>query len=257
MGYQGSGREPVTPAYITWGDPVEDPFYAYGQLTFDAVRSESHDLSAEVTDYAVETGVAVVDHVRPNPDRITLEVFVTNTPVYSADGFNEPLTLDLPYPDQAPSGAFAGGFQAVSQALTRPTQVSVNVMQFDGNIDYVQNALVQLQALKNDATLLTVITPRNTYFNMILERIGMHRERSTGTSGADFSLEFRQILIVSSSIVQAPLPTIARAVPVVSKGQKDPTVTPQPKTAVGLRMGQETGVADPAFHNTGIPTNQF
>jgi hypothetical protein len=255
MGFQGAARDPVVPAFLTWGDPVTDPAYAQGQLGFDAVLSEHHDLTAEVTDYAVEQGVAVVDHVRPNPDRITLETFVTNTPVYSVDAQDQqPLTLDLPYPDQAPAGPgplgnlFGGGFQAVSSALSRPTQASASVMLFDGDIDYVQNALLQLQSLKDTATLLTIITPRNTYFNMILERIAMQRDRTTGTSGANFSLEFRQIRIVSSSVVAAPLPTIPRAIPTANKGKKDPTAAPQPKQSVAAHQwGNSIGPSAQGF----------
>lgn len=255
MGFQGAARDPVVPAFLTWGDPVTDPSFAQGQLSFDAVLSEHHDLSAEVTDYAVEQGVAIVDHVRPNPDRITLETFVTNTPVYSVDAQDQqPLTLDIPYPDQAPSGPgplgglFGGGFQAVSAALTRPTSASASVMKFDGDIDYVQNTLLQVQSLKDTATLLTIITPRNTYFNMILERISMERSRTTGSTGANFSLEFRQIRIVSSSVVAAPLPTIPRAIPTVNKGQKDPAAVAQPKQSVAAnKWGDSIGPSAQGF----------
>ncbi len=254
MGFEGAHREPILPAHLTWGDPVTDPTTAQGILAFDAVLSEQHQLSAEVTDYAVEQGIAVVDHVRPNPDRITLEVFVSNTPVYSDDGVNGPLTLDLPYPDQAPAGFAAGGFQAVSAALTRPTQVSANVMQFDGDIDYVAQAFSQLQVLKDTATLLSIITPRKAYFNMILERVDMRRDKQVGSGGANFSLDFREIRIVSSKIVAAPLPTIPRAIPTVDKGKKDPSAAPVPKQSVLLNLGQKAGVVDQGFHSTGIPT---
>lgn len=246
----GSPREPVVSAHLTWGDPITDPASALGQLEFDVVIAEHHERSTEVTDHSVEQGTAVVDHVRPNPDRLNLEVFVSNTPIRpnANDGQVLPLVLDLDPPGQG--GFFTGGssallergLQAVGLAKGFPTQVTANVLQFSEDTDYVQNTYNILTQLRDTATLLAIPTPRQTYFNMVIEKISMERDRQTGTS-ATFSIDFRQIRIVSSSIVDAPLPSIPRAVPNIDKGKRDPKAVSQPKQSVLLHEAQRMGIS--------------
>jgi hypothetical protein len=246
----GTDREPVVPAYLAWGDPIEAPQNQLGQLHFDVVITEDHERTAEVTDHSVEQGVAIVDHVRPLPDRVTLEVFVSNTPISSPDAQLAPLVLDIPQPGQG--GFLAGGTsQILADAasfigLTKsyPTQLTAMVQQFSADTDYVQNTYNTLTQLRDTATLLTIATPRQTYTNMIVERIAMHRDASTGTS-ATFELEFRQIRIVSSSIVDAPLPSIGRATPMANLGKKDPTPAPAPKQSVSVKTAALSGLTLP------------
>jgi hypothetical protein len=244
----GSLREPVTPAFISWGDIVTEPDVGSGELRFDAVLSEEHESTAEVTDYSVEQGVAVVDHVRPNPNRLRLEVFVSNTPVFSPDASLQSMPLDLPQSDidfrqVNVIGNLANPARAgIDTGLFRGAQVAATVLQFAGDTDYVAAAESTLTTLKDTATLLSVITPHKAYFNMVLERVVMHRDQKTGTS-ANISLHFREIRIVSSQIVAAPLPTIPRAVPTVDKGKKDADVAPPPKQSVLLKKEIDVGSA--------------
>ena len=91
-----SPRTPVATAYLWAVDGA-----AAGIQQFDAVLSEEHERDAEVTDHSVEQGVAITDHVRPEPDRLTLEVFVSNTPVYSADAVLQAVVLNVASPTDA------------------------------------------------------------------------------------------------------------------------------------------------------------
>lgn len=239
-------REPIIPSYIAWGDPITDPT-TVGQLHFDAVLVEEHELTAEVTQHTVEQGSPIVDHVRPNPDEVTLTVFVSNTPIRSPDGQVLPLTLALDPP--GPSGLLAGGtsgligkgLQAIGLQDGFPSAITPNVLQFIGETDYVQNALKTLTQLRDTATLLSVVTPRKFYSNMVVRRIAMHRDAGTGT-GAQFELSFLEVRIVSSNIVDAPLPTIAKAAPTVDKGKLDPTAASAPKQSVALKNALNSGV---------------
>lgn len=241
----GTDREPVIPAHLVWGDPVIDPPTAIGEMYFDVVVSEDHERTTEVTDHTVEEGASITDHVRPNPDRVTLAVFVSNTPIRSADAQLLPYVLDIPQPGQG--GFLAGGTSAllgaaaaaIGLAKSYPTQLTANVLQFIGDTDYVQQAYDTLTGLRDTATLLSVVTPRQTYTDMVIERIAMHRDKDTGTS-ATFEIEFRQIRIVSSNIVDAPLPSIPKAAPLVNKGKLDPTPATGPKQSVLAKGGSDT-----------------
>lgn len=50
-------------------------------LTFDATLSEDHKWSSTITDHPVELGADIADHVRKDLDELTLEVFISNSPV--------------------------------------------------------------------------------------------------------------------------------------------------------------------------------
>ena len=212
----GTSRLPVLPSYITWGDPVTDPPASLGSLSFDAILSEEHDTSSIVTDHPVEQGTNVVDNIRPLPARVTLDVFVSNSPVNSPHAVRASLPLDLPQPGQ---GSFAGGTSAIIGAAAqgilsvigfgKPANNVALTDQFFGETDFVNEAYNTLQSLRTGAVLLNVNTPHAQYTNMVLDSVKMHRNPGVGTS-ANFTLEFREVIIVSSTNVAAPLPTIPR-----------------------------------------------
>jgi hypothetical protein len=49
-------------------------------LEIDVCIKEKHKFPVDVTDHAVERGIAISDHARPKPEEITLEGMVTNNP---------------------------------------------------------------------------------------------------------------------------------------------------------------------------------
>jgi hypothetical protein len=53
-----------------------------GGLTFDAVVSESHTVTTEITDNPVESGVSITDHAYMKPYKVVIEAGVTNTPLH-------------------------------------------------------------------------------------------------------------------------------------------------------------------------------
>lgn len=239
-----SSRLPVKSAYLTWGDPINDPPAALGTMTFDAVLSEEHDRSAVVTDHPVEQGTNIVDNVRPLPDELTLEVFISNSPIASPDAPLSPVTLDLPMPGQ---GSFlAGGTGAIVSSLIYPSipgpTIGASVQAFAGETDYVRQAYETLTTLQSTATLLSVITPRAQYTNMILRSVRMHRDAGTGTS-ANFTLDLREVVIVYSGIVAAPLPSIPRAAPPAAAGKQASSPADGPKASLAKTAANKSGLA--------------
>jgi hypothetical protein len=244
----GATREPVYSAYITWGDPLTAPQSSLGQLHFDAVLTEDHERTTEVTEHPVEQGTAIVDHVRPLAHRVRLTVFVSNTPVYSREGIQDAQVADVEAGGQHTllagglSGLLDRGLQAVGLQDKFPIQIGVNVMAFDQDFDFVKDAFDVMTELRDTATLLQVATPRQLYVNMILKTINMHRDPGTGTS-ANFELEFQQIRVVDSNIVDAPLPSVPRATPVTDTGKKDTKKAPKPMVSVTIELAKKMGVS--------------
>jgi len=52
-----------------------------GTLELDVVLEEQHNYDAAVTQYPIETGESISDHVNLNPIRLTMRGFITQTPV--------------------------------------------------------------------------------------------------------------------------------------------------------------------------------
>lgn len=60
-----------------------------GTLEIDAVLSESHEYDTTITDYPVEDGYDVTDHIQPQPEKITIEGVTTLTPFYDDNSLIE------------------------------------------------------------------------------------------------------------------------------------------------------------------------
>lgn len=67
-----------------------------GFVELDCTLESQLELTAEPTENPVEFGADVADHVRQNPDEVTLTGIITNTPVEFLAGLREP-------PDRAES----------------------------------------------------------------------------------------------------------------------------------------------------------
>jgi hypothetical protein len=216
----GAPRLQVKPAYIQWNNGA-------AALFFDAVTSEDHERGADISDYAVEQGAVVVDNVRPLPNKLTLEAFVSNSPIDSPDGQIQPLTILVDPPIDPLS-------------FPRPQSVTASTLQFTGVLDYVATTFSTLTSLRDTATLLTITTPRAYYTNMIVEKISLHRDATTGTSGK-FSIEFREIRIVTSKVVAAPTPTILTSTPTATQGTKTTTPADTHKESAWKAAGAKAG----------------
>lgn len=65
-----------------------------GDLTIEATLSEQHNMSATVSKFPVEGGSIVSDHIVNDPEKVTLEGFISNTPMgndpnnYAQDAFD-------------------------------------------------------------------------------------------------------------------------------------------------------------------------
>ena len=56
-----------------------------GSVELDASISESHSGDVDVTDHPVESGAAISDHARAQPEKLTLEGIISNTPIAPFD----------------------------------------------------------------------------------------------------------------------------------------------------------------------------
>jgi hypothetical protein len=80
-------------------------------LQLDAAISQSHAMTAQVTDHPLESGEAVVDHVRPAPRTLTVEGVISDTP--------------LRWPSAIVPGRARGAFEALRDLVRTGKPVDV------------------------------------------------------------------------------------------------------------------------------------
>lgn len=56
-----------------------------GMVKLSLAESEQHQFSSRVTQFPVEDGSAMSDHIQNEPDKLTLQGFVTNSPISTLD----------------------------------------------------------------------------------------------------------------------------------------------------------------------------
>ncbi len=228
-------------AFLWWTtDAGEDK-----TLYFDVCTGEDQELVSTVTEYPVEDGVNVADHVQRELDKVSLEVFVSQTPIYDINSrggkvskipihvtnYKAPLA---PTPG-AVFGAIGGAIKdAIGSLFGGKAETAAQVLQWDTPFDAVAETLAILEQVKNDVQLVNVALPSKLYENMCLVHIGVKGDAGTGT-GRSFALDFTELRKVKVQIVDAPLPTEIRAVVKKPKGAQGGKDTPKgPAKSIAL-----------------------
>lgn len=140
-------------------------------LELDATISEGHEYSNEVTDFPIEEGSDISDHVRRSPERVTLEGFVTNTPVkYFGEDSSVRNSLNEIDGSRVES-AFGQLLDIAGYDLPGTTRDAYN---------------------GRGAKIITLVTGLRSYFNMVLVSLSIPRNAQTGET-LRFTAEFKKI----------------------------------------------------------------
>lgn len=234
---------------------------------FDATTSEDPSDVTAITDHPVEQGANIVDHARDEPERVTVEGIITNTPhqgnltedddhqtttvpltvnVMTAPG-TKVVHLDVPSPpiEISPSGLLQAGVGAIVTAITggpsnnanvidaaQKTSVTVQatVLESAAKRNRAREAYEKILGAKRAHDLITVQIGFREYFDMLIERVGAPRTPDDG-DGLKFSIDLRSLRIAESQTVQSPEPTEARGSASKSTGSQtakdDPNAEPK------------------------------
>ncbi len=233
-------------AFIWWTtDAGEDK-----TLYFDVCTAEGQELTSTVTEYPVEEGVNVADHVQKDLDKVTLEVFVSQEPIYDINSRGGkvskiPINVTNYKAPLAPTpgavfNAVGGAIKdAIGSLLGNKSEIAAQVLQFNDSFDAVADTLVILEDIKNSVQLVNVALPSKLYENMCLTHIGVKGDAGTGT-GRAFDLDFTELRKVKVRIVNAPIPTEIRATVKKPKGaQSGKPIAKGPAKSVALAGAQE------------------
>ena len=230
-------------------------------ITFDVIEAETHESGSDITSHPVESGVDITDHVRPQPDRLSLIAYVTNQPIF-VNPFTERgelINFDLDIPEYFPSpealltspgGALRFGAGALGDAigdlLGLTPEHKAQLLAFSEPFNAIVETYETLIEIQKGAVLNTIVTPLRVYEDMVLERVST--PRIVGDSGVGFQIDIVQLRVVSSGQVAAPpIPVEPRGVPEKAKGGQgakpagEDDVTSVPRSLL-LKLAQSAGV---------------
>lgn len=167
----------------------------------DASPARTHTVSAQATEHPVEQGVAVTDYIRPMPRRLSVDCFITNTPIGAPPSIA----------DDASGGA---GIQSevttvrltpkVTNYLRGPRQpIDVTMLDFLERFDRVKGSFVSLAQAVLGGALFRVTTAESDYANMAALSMVV-QTTPTAASALQFTMEFQEIRIVSTRTVAVP-----------------------------------------------------
>lgn len=166
-----------------------------GVVELDATISETHRSVVEATEHPVERGSKIVDHLRKQPDEVTLEGLVSNTPITRSQ--------------QTRAVSFTG-FEFLS------TAPETTVF---GTPGYAEEAFTKLRQIQEQGVLVTVATYLKTYSDMALISLDVPRDARTGDA-LRFSATFRHITIVENRLTIIRPATDPRANSLVKSGRR-------------------------------------
>ncbi len=192
-------------------------------VVFDQTQSEGHEATAEVTEHPVEQGSNIADHVRQNPIGLTLEMFVTNTPIEDI-GRGSIVSKELTIPRYSPPRQFTPGslFNILGAAIRDtiaggPQTFNAQVLEFPEPFDRVKEVHEQLLELWRAGASMSVVTSTRTYDEMVITSLSLPR---TEPGGGTFTINFKQVRTVTTASVTAPAPAEKRGTPAVKKGSQ-------------------------------------
>jgi len=180
-------------------------------ITFDVIEQELHENVAETAEHPVESGFNPTDHVRPQPDALSLIAYTTNQPItsnpFTKRGELRTFEMDPPVytipVEPTPGSLYRKGLNALG-ALFGDSR-SVTILAFPDVFDAIRETHEVLVELLGNGVLVSIVTPLKVYEDMIITRVSA--PRNAGDSGVSFGIDVKHIRIVESgSVTAAPVP---------------------------------------------------
>ena len=162
----------------------------------DAVVSEDVSFDADVTEFPVESGASITDHVRVKPAVISLDGIVSDTPIGPIAALRDnPLFITPGLGGSLPS----------------------------------DEAYDALWRILNAAETITVATSKRVYDNMVLQSLAISHTATDGDS-LRFKATFKQIAMVTTTRT-----IVAVAVPIAAEKENKGTKPPKYYTVEDYR----------------------
>jgi len=148
-------------------------------IELDATIRETEEYTNEVTEFPIESGFTITDHVIHKPERVTIEGFITNTPVPNS-------ITSVPI-------LITGQGNRVKTALEKLLELAG----FDSS--GVNGSIAK--AFIPTPHIVSVTMGLRVYNDMIIESISIPRDNSTGET-LRFTVALKRVIIVKTDFVK-------------------------------------------------------
>ena len=160
-------------------------------IEFDASVNETHVSTVTTTNKAVERGFSVTDHVRQEPDKLSVQAMVSDHPVVQpGTNVDGAIFKVMSLPLRTSAGKLLG---------------SANVLQSDGifssRVSSVYNELLAIQRTK----LVSIVTSIRTYDDMVITNLSTPRNVNS-SNAVTFSFDAINIRVVDTNTVVGKQP---------------------------------------------------
>lgn len=171
-------------SFQTSGKRLGDPWFGQqNYFVMDVTMTEEHSSDIQVTEHPVENGSDITDNARPKPDMLTVEGFISETPI----------------------GAFWGNYDPSNEGGTITTAGYQFPNQVGGDpipgLGRAQAAFDLLRRLKDDSEPISITTQLHYYPTMLIESLRFPRDTGIGDS-LKVSIKFRAVRFVTSETTQ-------------------------------------------------------
>lgn len=175
-------------SFQTSGKRLGDPWFGQqNYFVMDVTMTEEHSSDIQVTEHPVESGSDVTDNARPKPDMLTVEGFISETPIGEFwgryDSNNPPVTT--------------AGYQFLNQVGGDPLP----------GLGRAQAAFDLLRRLKDESEPIAITTQLHYYPTMLIESIRFPRDTTIGDS-LKVSIKFRAVRFVTSETTQITVSSV-------------------------------------------------
>lgn len=205
---------------------------------FDAVINEQHSRDAQVTQFPVETGQVVTDHIIVNPPELTVQGIITDSPIGNArslltEVIATGVTLAAPPLLVAAAGVGVGAVSTAyanyeaDQAAKKPGGQNVGAMSLS------QLAFAKLFALQGGdpeayppapPTLIHVSSRMRLYTNMAIKSISVPRDK-TVSNAIVVQINLQKVFLIRPQTINVEvLDNPGLAAGKANEGPKDTTV---------------------------------
>jgi hypothetical protein len=162
-------------------------------IEFEASLSETHSRTSTPTEFPIENGRVINDHIILKPFELSLTAIITNKPISGIAGLLTEAATTLTSKLTPPIGTIAlgtglGGLSLFNSLVSKTDSPSVA-------------AYHQLQKIQENGNPFTVLTSLSRYENMVINSMSVPREASNGEC-IIFTLGLTQLTIVTSNIIQ-------------------------------------------------------
>ena len=175
-----------------------------GELECDATLREVHDYKNEVTEWPIEEGANISDHIRQAPDEVEINGFITNSPVKQTNiqrlGQFVGSQTDPFIAGAIGTAANVGGL--VYKNLKRPDSAN--------QVELARDILLGISGRtvngsNHQPLLVDVVSGLRTYTQMAMISLSIQRDARTGEA-MPFTARFKKVQKVPTDVVTIPKP---------------------------------------------------